>query len=1055
MTRSILEWTLRYRLLVLGIAAATMLFGVLQAPNVDVEAVPEFAPPYVEIQTEALGLSADEVEQLITVPLEADLLQGVAFLDEIHSESVAGLSSIVMFFEPGTDIFRARQVVAERLTQAHALPNVSRPPAMMQPLSSTSRLMMVSLASESVSLIDMSVLARWTIRPRLMSVPGVANVAVWGLRERQLQVLVDPQRLAEHGLSLPDVIETTGNSLWVSPLTFLDASTPGTGGFIDTPNQRLGVHHIFPIDGPTDLAQIVIAPDETGGRIVRLGDVADVVEDHQPLIGDAVVDGGPGLMLVIEKFPDASTVEVTRGVEEALAALGPGLGGVKVDTTIFRPATFIEQAGGNVSLAILAAILLAAVALFVLLRGWRPALIAIVSIVATLTVAVAALTAMGATVNAIIVAGLLLGAIIVVDEAIVSVETIVGRLRHPEEGDTGRSARSIIVEAIAEVRGGAAYAWLIVLLAVLPLFLLSGVAGAFLPPLLTAYLVATIASMLVALTVTPALASLLLSETQRPHRVRPVARRVSTAYRSALTKLLGRSRTAFVGIAVITIAVLAATGVAIARPTDESFVPPFAERGMLIAVDSAPGTSSDEMRRIAGLAGEELRAVPGIGNVGGHVGRAVTSDRVIGVNGGELWISINDTADYAATVAAVQDVLDGYPGLTIKLQTYTDERIQSVLAADQDDVVVRVYGQDATVLRAKAAEVRDAIAGIEGLTDVGMEAQVDEPTLQIEVDLAAAEEFGLKPGDVRRASTTLLSGLEVGLIFEEQKVFEVVVWGVPELRHSLSSIRDLPIRAADGTDVRLGDVARVEVGASPSVIRREGVFRYVDVGATVNGRDLGAVLRDVDSRIAGLSFPFEYRAEVLGSALERQATLTRILAVAVAALIGILLLFQAAFSSWRRALVLLVALPAALTGATIGTLLAGGVVSIGVVAGVVAVLAFAVRHAVMMVAGYQRLEREPGAEFSPELILRGAEARLTPILTTAVVVAVVVAPLLVLGSVAGLEILRPMAFVVLGGLATTTLFALFVVPAVIFRTGPSLEPEQESQSIEQPGLSPA
>lgn len=1055
MTRSILAWALRYRFLVLALAGATVLGSAIQAPNLAVEALPEFSPPYVEIQTEALGLSADEVEQLITVPLEADLLQGVAFLDEIHSESVAGLSSIVMIFEPGTDMFRARQVVAERLTQAHALPNVSRPPAMMQPLSSTSRLMLVSLASESVSLIDMSVLARWTIRPRLMSVPGVANVAVWGLRERQLQVLVDPERLAKQGISLADVIETTGNSLWVSPLTFLDSSTPGTGGFIDTPNQRLGVHHIFPIDGPTELATIPIVRDVADGRIVRLGDVADVVEDHQPLIGDAVVDGGPGLMLVIEKFPNANTLEVTHGVESALAALGPGLGGVRVDTTIFRPATFIEQARGNVSVAILAAVLLAAVALVILLRGWRPALIAVVSIIAAMAAAVGALSALGATINAIVIAGLLLGTIVVVDSSLVTVRAIVDRLRHPLERDTGRSARSIVVEASADVRTGAFYAWLIVLLAIAPIFLLTGVAGAFLPPMLVAYLVAATASIVVALTVTPALASALLSEAQRPRRFRPVARQVSDAYRAALARLLRHSRPELAALAVISVAVIVGTSAIVASPSDQRFVPQFAERGLLIAVEGPAGTSGDAMRRIAGRAGEELRSIPGVANVGGHVGRAVTSDRVIGVNAGELWISIDPAADYAATVNAVQNVLDGYPGLAIKLQTYTSERIQSVLGAEQDDVVVRVYGQSADVLQAKAAEVRDALATVEGLSAVEMAAQSNEPTLEIEVDLAAAEAHGLKPGDVRRASTTLLSGLEVGLIFEEQKVFEVVVWGLPELRHSVNSIRDLPIRAADGADVRLGDVARVDVGASPSVIRREGVFRYVDVGATVSGRDLGAVLRDVESRVAGVSFPFEYRAEVLGAAAGRQATLVRVLAVGAAALIGILLLLQAAFSSWRRAFLLLLALPAALSGATIGALVGGGAVSIGVVAGGIAVLAFAVHHVVLMVSGYQDLEREPGAEFSANLILRGADARLGPTLTSALVVSVVMAPLLVLGSVAGLEILRPMAFVVLGGVATSTLFALLVVPAVILNTGPSPEPETESEPLEQPRLSPA
>src|SRR6476620_1805920 len=309
--RVIIGWSLKFRLLVLGVAAGVMVLGYTQLSRAAVDTLPEFGPPYVEIQTEALGLSAEEVEELITVPLEADLLHGVAFLDQIHSQSVTGLSSIVLYFEPGTEVLRARQMVAERLTQAHALPNVSKSPAMLQPLSSSSRVMMVGLSSKDVSLIEMSVLAHWTIRPRLLSVPGVANVAVWGQRERQLQVQVDPQRMREHGVSLSAVIETAGNALWVSPLTFLDASTPGTGGFIDTTNQRLGIQHIFPIHSPADLAKVAIqgAQSPTGQQLT-LGDVATVVQDHQPLIGDAVVEDAPGLVLVVEKFPNADPIQV-------------------------------------------------------------------------------------------------------------------------------------------------------------------------------------------------------------------------------------------------------------------------------------------------------------------------------------------------------------------------------------------------------------------------------------------------------------------------------------------------------------------------------------------------------------------------------------------------------------------------------------------------------------------------------------------------------------------------------------------------------------------------
>ena len=1053
--RAILGWSLRFRIIVAALAAGLLVLGGAQLRSAPVDILPEFTPPYVEIQTEALGLSADEVEQLITVPLEADLLQGVAFLNEIRSESVAGLSSIVMVFDPGTDIFRARQVVAERLTQAHALPNVSRPPAMLQPLSSANRVLMVSLSSSQLSLIDLSVLSRWMIRPRLMSVPGVANVAVWGQRERQLQVLVDPGRLREHSVQLQHVIETTGNALWVSPLTFLDASTPGAGGFIDTPNQRLSVQHIFPIRTPEELAQVPIAPEDTGGRIVRLGDVARVVEDHQPLIGDAVVNDGPGLILVIEKFPNANTLEVTRQVEQALEALRPGLAGVEVDTTVFRPATFLEEAIRNMSIAVLAGFVLVALVLLLFFRSWRAALIGVVTIPLSLAAAALPLLLLGATVNAILVAGLVLAVCVVVDDAIVGIDEILRRGRHPHESDAGTPATAIVLEAAMEKRGAIVYATLIALLAITPLFFLTGTAGAFMPGLLVAYGLAIVSSLIVAVTVTPALAVVLLSGTPRAHHQTAISRRLHNGYALFLTRMLGRTRPVFAVVAVVTVGVFALAGVASLSAPGESFMPPFKERDLLIHWDGAPGTSNVEMNRIAARAGAELRAIPGVRSVDGHIGRAITSDQVVNVNSAELWVSLDPGADHDATLAAVQNVIDGYPGLGRAVGTYTTDRVNEVLASPDEDVIVRVYGQDDSILRSKADEVGAALSGVGGLVNVAVEAPIVEPTLHVKVNLDAAEAYGLKPGDLRRTAAALLSGIQVGSLFEDQKVFEVVVWGLPELRQSLTSIRDLPIQTQTGAVIRLSDVADVRVAGSPAAINREGVFRYVDVAATVDGRDLGSVLADVNGRLDQIAFPLEYRAEVLGAATERQATLVRLLALLAAAAIGMLLLLQSAFASWRRAAFLFVGLPTALVGAALGAIVSGGALSIGVIAGVIAVLTIAARGAVIMVDRYQDLERARDGSFEPELIVEGARERLAPVLVTAIATALAMAPFVVLGGLPGLEIVRPMAIVILAGLPTSLAFTLFLVPAVYLRSGPSPEPDPASQLVDQPGLSPA
>src|SRR6266540_88686 len=421
MMRWIVGSSLQLRFLIIILAAVLMVFGIAQLRNMPVDVYPEFNPPLVEVQTEALGLSAAEVESLITTPMEADLLNGVAWLDQIYSESVTGLSRILLIFEPGTDPIRARQMVQERLTQAHALPNVSKPPVMLQPLSSTSRVMIIGLSSKDLSPIEMGVLARWNIKPRLMGVPGVANVAVWGQRERQLQVQVDPEQLQAKGVTLQQVIETSGEALWVSPLSYLESSSPGTAGWIDTPNQRLGIRHLLPIITPEDLAKVSVA--ESQGLL--LGDVAKVVEDHQPLIGDAGVNDGPGLLLVIEKFPGANTLDVTRDVEAAIEAMRPGLKGIAIDSTIFRPANYIELAASNLTTTLLIGAILMLLALLFFLWDWRAALISLIAIPLSLVAGVFVLYLRGATFNALVLAGLVIALGVVIDDAIVDVQNIV------------------------------------------------------------------------------------------------------------------------------------------------------------------------------------------------------------------------------------------------------------------------------------------------------------------------------------------------------------------------------------------------------------------------------------------------------------------------------------------------------------------------------------------------------------------------------------------------------------------------------------------------------
>ena len=1027
MMRWFISSSLRLRRLVVAIAVAVPVLALVQIRNAPVDVYPEFMPPMVQIQTEALGLSAAEVEQLITVPLEQDLLNGVPWLDTIRSDSMTGLSSIDLVFEPGTDVLQARQMVQERLSQAHALPAVGSAPIMIQPLASESRVMMIGLSSRQLSLIEMSVLARWKIKPRLMGIPGVANVAIFGQRDRQLQVQVDPATLRKYGVTLDRVINTTGNALWVSPLTFLEASTPGTGGFVDTANQRFGVQHLLPITTPSSLASVTLR--NADGRTLRLGDVANVVEDHQPLIGDAVLKNQPALILVVQKFPGANTRQVTQDLEKAMAALEPGLTGITIDTRLFRPASFIDRALHNVGAAAVIALLL----VLALLTWWflslRVAVVTLLSTTVSLAAAVALLDLRGAGFNSMVLAGLVVGLVVVIDDAVVSIDAISRRVRERREAGDDRPALSVLTEAALEDRGALLYATCVILLAATPVLVLSGVGGSFGRPLVTSYALAVLASVVVALTVTPALAVSLLSG--RALVRGRAGRRVERTTSRTLSTFASRPRAAYACVAVLAIAALAA----LPQLTSRSLIPAPRDRQLVVPFSAAPGASVAVMDSIATKASRGVRAVPGVTDVGVHVGRAVTSDQIVPASSGELWVTIADNAPYDATVTAIRDRLDGYPEFDHQLATYAEDRLRSASTGTTHPVVVQVYGPVLSQLQRQAEKIRRALGSVAGVEHPRVQTLTTEPTVQIRVRLAAAERYGLKPGDVRRETATLLSGLLVGNLYEEQKIFDVVVWGAPATRNNLAGVQNLVIDTPNGGHVRLGDVASVQLRPSPTVIRHNDVSRSLAVTADVSGRSVGSVVDDVRGRVAELRFPLEYHAEVFDDSTSQHRGDLRILGLAAAAALAILLLLQAATGSWRLATLLLLTLPLAAVGGVLAAPLAGGIMSAGALAGLLAVFALAARQNVVLIRRLQRI-RARGARAALEAVVAATSERSAAVLLSALATGVAVLPLAI-GTRAGEEVVHPLAVVVLGGLVTSVAMTLLILPTLYLRFVPT------------------
>ncbi len=1011
--------SLRLRVLVLALSVVLMIVGVRAARRAPLDVFPEFAPPLVEIQTEAPGLSTEEVESLISVPLE-NALNGTSWLKTLRSKSVLGLSSVQLIFEPGTDLLRARQLVQERVTvEASRLPTVARPPVILPPLSSTSRAMKIGVWSKTLSQMDLTILARWVIRPRLMAIPGVANVAIWGQRDKQYQVLVDPERLRAHGVALDAVIKAA-----------TDASSVGAGGFVDTPNQRIAVRQRAAVKTPEDLARTVVA--FRGGAPLMLGDVSQVVIGHQAPIGDAVINEGPGLLLIVEKQPTGNTLDVTRNVEKAMKDLEPAMKGVEYDSTIFRPATFIERSLANLAHAMLVGCGLVVVILVAFLFDWRTALISLAAIPLSLVAAILAITALGATVNTMVLAGLVIAVGEVVDDAIIDVENIVRRLRINRAEGSPRSPYRVVLDASLEVRSAVVFATLIVILVFLPIFFLEGLAGSFFRPLALAYVLAVLASLVVALTVTPALCLMLLPGATDKRRDAPLARLLRRPYRAVLPSFVRRPALAIV----ILLAAFGGTAWLVTG-LGEEFLPNFKETDFLMHWVEKPGTSLEAMRRVTIDASRDLRDIPGVRNFGSHIGRAEVADEVVGPNFTELWISIDDKVDYDETVAKVQRVVDNYPGLYRDLLTYLKERIKEVLTGSGATIVVRIFGPDLDVLRAKAQEVSAAIKGIGGVADLKVEPQILVPQLDIDLRPEAAARFGLTPGDVRKAATTLIKGTKVGELYDKQKVFDVVVWGIPAVRDDTTVLRNLLVETATGVHVPLGDVADVAIVPAPNEIKREGASRRIDVTCNVVGRDLGSVAREIEQKVRGMEFEQEYHPEFLGEYAARSESQTRLLALSALSVVGILLILHADFGSVRLTALVALTLPFALIGGVIGAVLSGGVLSLGSLVGFVTVLGIAARNGIMLVSHYRHLELEEGEPFGVDLVLRGSEERLAPILMTALATGLALVPLVIEGNKPGQEIEHPLAVVILGGLVTSTLLNLFLLPALYAAFGKS------------------
>jgi CzcA family heavy metal efflux pump len=1030
--RALITACLEQRWVVLGLALMFVVFGAELSSNAAFDAFPEFAPPRVEVQTEASGLSSEEVEALVTTPLE-HTLSGTPGLVQLRSKSVLGLSSIVLLFAPGTPLMDARTLVQERILRTAAqLPVLARAPVMLSPLSSTARILKIGMWSKKWSQLELSSLARWVVRPRLLAIPGVANVAIWGERDRQLQLRVSPERLAAHDVTLDRVIAAARAAV-----------TPQAGGFVDTPNQRLPVIHAPLIQSAEQLGQVPIQAALSASRsrdgstlasaALTLADLADVVEDHPLPIGEGMVTSGRGLLLIIEKHPEGNTLEITRRVDAALAALAPALEGVELDATIFRPAGFIERALANLGEAIGIGCLLVVAVLVLFLWDARTALVSVTALPLSLFAASAVLTALGRTIDTMVIAGLAIALGEVVDDAIIDVENIHRRLSQARAGAPLNAARTlqVVLEASLEVRSAIVYASLIVILVFVPVLLLEGVAGAFFRPLALAYGLSVFASLLVALTVTPALSLILFARGSQRSRRSPLAALLARRYRPLLAALLRKPRSVLIATALT----LVASGASFAGLRSQ-FLPSFQENDFLMHWIAPPGTSLEAVARSADRARTELLQVPGVRNFGAHIGRAEVADEVVGPNFAELWVSVDPRSDLASTQARVRRVVDGYPGVYRDVQTYLQERMREVLSGTSGALVLRLFGPDLSALRAAAAQLAVEIETIDGVEHATPEAQALIPQIEIRPDLRRCAALGIDPGVLRARASSLIQGERVGQILRDQQPLDVVVWAAPNARSDLSSLRDLRIAVDDQRIVPLSDVAEVRIVPVPNLIAHDAASRKLDVVIDVGAHaDLSTIAAAIEARVSALALPVGHHAELLGEHQARARARDRLAFASAFALLGIALVLFADFRSLRLTLLVLASLPFALVGGVLAALLTGGTVSLGTLVGLVTVIGIAARNGIMLIAHFRQLEQQEGVPFGEQLVLRGASERLVPIAMTALATGLALLPLVLSGNAPGHEIEHPMAVVILGGVVSSTLLNLLVLPVLYLFLG--------------------
>ena len=1020
MLNKIIRFSLHNRLIVLVAAVALIILGGFTAHNTEVDVFPDLNAPTVVVMTEAKGMAAEEVEQLVTFPIET-AVNGATGVRRVRSSSTAGFSVVWVEFDWSTDIYIARQIVSEKLSaMANELPDNVGTPTLGPQSSILGEVLIVGLTADSTSMLDLRTLADWTIRPRLLSIGGVAQVSVLGGDIKEYQILIHPQKMKHYGVSLSDVLNAT---------TGMNQNTNG-GTIYEYGNEYI-IRGLVSSDNIEDIGDAVVK--STNNIPVTLADIAEVkVGPQTPRLGVASEKGKPAVLMTVTKQPNTGTIELTEKLEDALKDLQKNLpSDINVSTDVFRQSRFIESSIDNVKTSLYEGAIFVVIVLFLFLANTRTTVISLITLPVSLLVSILVMHYMNLNINTMSLGGLAIAIGSLVDDAIVDVENVWKHLRENRQlpENLRKSTREVVFNASKEVRMPILNSTLIIIASFVPLFYLSGMEGRMLIPLGIAFIVALLASTIVALTLTPVLCSYLLSNKNgsgKEDREAFMATWLKKHYHTALLWALANKKSVLGGSVALFI-----VAVCMFFTLGHSFLPSFNEGSFTINVSSMPGISLEESDKIGKRAEELLLSIPEIKTVARKTGRAELDEHALGVNVSEI------EAPFELTDRTHKEVLDdirhrlsAISGANIEIGQPISHRIDAMLSGTQASIAIKLFGDDLNKMFAIGNRIKDEIATVDGIADLNVEQQIERPELTISPKRKLLAKHGITLADFNSFVSVNLGGETVSQVYEDKKSFNLVVRAADSDRGSMERIKDLMIDTPDGGKIPLTEVAEVKSTTGPNTINRENVKRKIVVSANASGRDLRSVVNDIQARIDNnIKLPEGYHIEY-GGQFESEQSASRTLMLASA--VSIVIMFLLLYLQFRNALesgVILLNLPLALIGGVFALCLTTGEVSIPAIIGFISLFGIATRNGMLLISRYNTLQREEGLSLK-ESIMKGSLDRLNPIVMTALCSALALIPLALRGDLPGNEIQSPMAKVILGGLLTSTFLNAFIVPII-------------------------